>query len=68
MIYTCEIATDFEGMTVRGKEVIPCEYDAVGLPVEGISRIIKKSGNVSYLGYWNLELGMEIVTPNKQIF
>lgn len=26
----------------KGKEVIPCNYDAVGLPSEGICRIIKK--------------------------
>lgn len=49
----------------KGKEVIPCQYDAVGLPVEGISRIIKKSGNKYYLGYWSLEKGKEIVKPNK---
>lgn len=48
-----------------GKEVIPCQYDAVGLPVEGISRIIKKSGSKYYLGYWNLKKGKEIVKPNK---
>jgi hypothetical protein len=54
-------------LNTLGKEVIPCNYDAVGLPVEGISRIIKKSGKVSYLGYWNLELGKEIVAPNKYV-
>jgi len=48
-----------------GKEVIPCSYDAVGLPVEGISRIIKKSGNNYYLGYWSIKKGKEIVKPNK---
>lgn len=48
-----------------GKEVIPCQYDAVGLPAEGISRVIKKSGNNYYLGYWSLEKGKEIVKPNK---
>lgn len=48
-----------------GKEVIPCEYDAVGLPVEGVSRIINKSGNKYYLGYWSIEKGKEIVKPNK---
>lgn len=48
-----------------GKEVIPCSYDAVGLPAEGISRIIKKSGNRYYLGYRSLKKGKEIVKPNK---
>lgn len=48
-----------------GKEVIPCQYYAVGLPAEGISRIIKKSGNKYYLGYWSLKKGKEIVKPNK---
>ena len=48
-----------------GKEAIPCQYDAVGLPVEGISRIIKKSGNKYYLGYWSLKKGKEIVKPDK---
>ncbi len=52
-------------LDTKGKEVIPCQYDAVGLPVEGISRIIKKSGNKYYLGYWNLNKGEEIVKPNK---
>lgn len=50
-----------------GKEVIPCKYDAVGLPVEGISRIIEKSGDVYYLGYWDLAQGKELVTPNKYV-
>jgi hypothetical protein len=54
-------------LDTKGKEVIPCKYDAVGLPVEGISRIIKKSGKVYYLGYWSLELGKEIVAPKKYI-
>jgi hypothetical protein len=50
-----------------GKEVIPCEYTAVGLPVEGVCRLIQKVGNRYYMGYWNLELGREIVKPNKYI-
>lgn len=54
-------------LDTKGKEVIPCKYDAVGLPVEGISRIIKKSGEKYYLGYWSLELGKEIVAPKKYI-
>lgn len=44
-----------------GKEVIPCNYNAVGLPAEGMCRII--SGD--YIGYWNLALGKEVVAPNK---
>lgn len=48
-----------------GKEVIPCTYDAVGLPSEGVSRIAKKVNGKTYLGYWNLEKGREIVAPNK---
>lgn len=52
-------------LDTKGKEVIPCKYDAVGLPVEGISRIIKKSGDKYYLGYWSLDKGKEIVKPNK---
>lgn len=52
-------------LDTTGKEVIPCQYDAVGLPVEGCSRIIKKSGDKYYLGYWSLAKGKEIVKPNK---
>jgi len=51
----------------KGKEVIPCIYDAVGLPSEGVSRIIKESNGVTYLGYWNVVLGREIVAPNKYV-
>ncbi len=54
-------------LDTKGKEVIPCNYDAVGLPVEGVSRIIKKSGSKYYLGYWSLEKGKEIVKPNKYV-
>jgi len=50
-----------------GKEVIPCKYKAVGLPVEGVSRLIQEINGKSYIGYWNLELGKEIVKPNKYI-
>lgn len=51
----------------KGKEVIPCNYDAVGLPSEGICRIIKKTNGKTYIGYWSLELGKEIVAPNKYV-
>ena len=50
-----------------GREVIPCVYDAVGLPSEGVCRISKKINGKTYLGYWNLELGREIVAPNKYL-
>lgn len=50
-----------------GKEVIPCKYDAVGLPVEGVCRLIQKVGEQYFIGYWNLDLGKEIVKPNKYI-
>lgn len=50
-----------------GEEAIPAQYDAVGLPSEGISRIIKMSGGTAYLGYWSLELGRELVEPNKYV-
>ena len=51
----------------KGKEVIPCNYDAVGLPSEGICRIIKNTNGKTYIGFWNLELGKEIVAPNKYV-
>lgn len=50
-----------------GKEVIPCKYEAVGLPVERVCRLIQKIGAKYFIGYWNLELGKEIVKPNKYI-
>nr|WP_294493443.1 WG repeat-containing protein [uncultured Anaerosporobacter sp.] len=56
-------------LDTKGKEVIPCKYDAVGMPSEGISRLIvnnPKDGS-SYLGYWSLDKGKEIVNPNKYI-
>jgi hypothetical protein len=49
----------------KGKEVIPCNYDAVGLPSEGISRISKNANGKTYIGYWSLTQGKEIVAPNK---
>lgn len=54
-------------LDTKGKEVIPCNYDAVGLPSEGISRIVKKSNGKTYIGYWSLEKGKEIVAPNKYV-
>ena len=52
-------------LDTTGKEVIPCKYDAVGLPTEGVCRITKNINGKTYLGYWNLELGKEIVAPDK---
>ncbi|MEG1577382.1 MAG: WG repeat-containing protein [Oscillospiraceae bacterium] len=54
-------------MNQYGEEVIPCQYDAVGLPSEGICRIIKYVGKATYLGYWSLEQGRELVPPNKYV-
>ena len=44
---------------IGAAEVIPCNYDGVGMPVEGMCRLINKNK----VGYWNLELGKEIVAP-----
>ncbi len=46
-------------LDTSGEEVIPCKYDAVGLPVEGMCRVILKGK----LGYWNLERKKEVVAP-----
>lgn len=54
-------------LNTKGKEVIPCNYDSVGLPSEGVCRLIKKINGVNYLGYWNLQQGREIVAPNKYV-
>ncbi|MEG1577381.1 MAG: WG repeat-containing protein [Oscillospiraceae bacterium] len=49
-----------------GEEVIPCQYDAVGLPSDGVSRIYQKgAGKSGTMGYWNLEQNREIVPPTK---
>lgn len=55
-------------LNTRGEEVIPCQYDFVSLPSEGISRVMnKKDAETYYLGYWNLEQNKEIVAPNKYV-
>lgn len=46
-----------------GKEVIPCRYDAVGLPSEDMCRLIVGSN----IGYWNLKTGKEIVAPDRYV-
>lgn len=48
-------------LDINGKEVIPCEYTAVGLPSEGMCRLV----NGGYIGYWNLKSGREVVAPDK---
>ncbi len=59
-------------LNVKGEEVIPCKYDFVGMPSEGVCPlyVFKKkygSNNEFYLGYWNLEKNKEIVAPNKYV-
>ncbi len=54
----------------KGEEVVPCKYEYVGLPSEGVCRVYQfkeKIGgnNVYYLGYWNIEQNREIVAPDK---
>ncbi len=46
-----------------GKEVIPCRYDAVGLPSEDMCRLIVGSN----IGYWNLKTGTEVVAPGRYV-
>ncbi|MBP1754306.1 MAG: hypothetical protein H6Q59_704 [Firmicutes bacterium] len=46
-------------LDTNGKEVVPCKYDAVGLPVEGMCRVILNNK----LGYWSLKSKKEVVTP-----
>lgn len=59
-------------INVNGEEVVPCQYDYVGLPSEGICRVYRfkeKNGvnNIFYLGYWSLEQNKEIVAPDKYV-
>lgn len=55
-------------LNTRGEEVIPCQYDFVGLPSEGVSRVLnKKDADTYYLGYWNLTQKKEIVAPDKYV-
>ena len=56
-------------LNIRGEEVIPCQYDFVSLPSEGMCRVFNDIPNsdYSYLGYWNLEQNTEVVKPNKYI-
>lgn len=56
-------------LNTRGEEVIPCQYDFVSLPSEGMCRVFIDilNSDYSYLGYWNLEQNREVVKPNKYI-
>jgi len=56
-------------LNARGEEVIPCQYDFVSLPSEGMCRVFIDIPNsyYSYLGYWNLEQNREVVKPDKYI-
>lgn len=55
-------------LNVRGEEVVPCQYDFVGLPAEGMCRVLKKkSGDMFYLGYWDLTKKREAVAPDRYI-
>ena len=57
-------------INVKGEEVVPCQYDYVGLPSEGVCRVYQHkekigANNAYYLGYWSIEKNKEIVAPNK---
>lgn len=56
-------------MNTNGEEVIPCQYDLVQMPSEGMAAVYNKtgSGSTCYLGYWSLAQNREIVKPNKYI-
>lgn len=54
-------------LDITGREVIPCKYEAVGLPVDGVSRVIVKSGDKYLLGYWGLAAGKEIIAPKYAV-
>ncbi|WP_283674690.1 WG repeat-containing protein [Butyricicoccus sp. Marseille-Q5471] len=43
-------------MNTNGEEVIPCQYDLVQMPSEGMAAVYNKtgSGSTCYLGYWSL--------------
>ncbi len=56
-------------LNTRGEEVIPCQYDFVSLPSEGMCRVFNDipGSYYSYLGYWNLEQNREVVKPSKYV-
>lgn len=54
-----------------GTEVIPCEYTTVCMPSEGICTLYNRIDGMyayesycSYVGYWSLEKGCEILSPD----
>ncbi len=54
-----------------GTEVIPCEYTTVCMPSEGICTLYNRIEGMysyesycSYVGYWSLEKGCEILSPD----
>ncbi|MEG2138168.1 MAG: WG repeat-containing protein, partial [Oscillospiraceae bacterium] len=52
----------------NGEEVIPCQYDYVQMPSEGMAAVYKTiDKRASYLGYWSLEENREVVAPNKYV-
>ncbi|MEG0021176.1 MAG: WG repeat-containing protein, partial [Oscillospiraceae bacterium] len=52
----------------NGEEVIPCQYDYVQTPSEGMAAVYKTiDKNSSYVGYWSLEQNREVVAPNKYV-
>lgn len=55
-------------LDTNGEEVIPCQYDYVCLPSEGVCQVLNENSAGGYdLGYWNLEQNREIVSPGKYI-
>lgn len=58
-------------INTKGEEVVPCKYEYVGLPSEGICRVYTVRVNEGptntnfFLGYWSLEKNKEILAPNK---
>ncbi|WP_409968610.1 S-layer homology domain-containing protein [Bengtsoniella intestinalis] len=57
----------------QGVEVIPCQYDFVAMPSEGICTLYNQVGTATsgayshYVGYWNLSLGREILAPDTYL-
>ncbi|HHV98470.1 MAG TPA: hypothetical protein GXX36_02665 [Clostridiaceae bacterium] len=57
-------------LNTRGEEVVPCQYDFVGLPSEGMCRVLNQvpgKEDLWYLGYWSIEQNKEVVKPGKYI-
>ncbi len=59
-------------LNMQGEEVIPCQYDFVQMPSEGMAAVYNakdKDGTYLdyYMGYWSLEENREVVAPNKYV-